>query len=97
MDQNSRMGFLFVNLEALRARLLSMSRPDVLALADDADVSRSTVQKIRHGHIANPAYDKVAALTAAIQRRDQAAADAAVQSVSVKGVALARKQEVAHG
>lgn len=59
------------SLEELRATLAGMSRADVRALAAEAKLAASTVEKFRLGHIAEPRLSKVEALRAALKRMER--------------------------
>jgi hypothetical protein len=43
-----------MDFHTFKSVLAGMSRKEVLALADAADVPRSTIEKIRYGWIASP-------------------------------------------
>lgn len=58
----------FFELDALRSKLLALPLKTVLEIAKQAGVAPSTTQKIRHGHIPDPAFSKVSALCKAVAR-----------------------------
>jgi hypothetical protein len=60
-----------MDIEALRARLASMTRAEVRGLAVAAGLSCSTLEKFRLGHIAEPRFSKLQAIQSAINARSQ--------------------------
>lgn len=61
------------SVEALRAQLRSLPRKRVLAIADAAQIARSTVQKFRLGHITEPGAFKIERLAQAVATASEAA------------------------
>lgn len=59
------------SIEELRARLKAMSRAEAIALAKEAGLAASTVEKFRLNHIKEPRLSKLDALRAAIKRIDR--------------------------
>jgi transcriptional regulator with XRE-family HTH domain len=60
-------------VDDLRKKLAAMSRSEVRALAAEAHLSASTVEKFRLGHIAEPRLSKLEALRAAFAARESSA------------------------
>lgn len=71
-----------IDVEAVRATLKAMPRPEALQLAEKAGVAIPTAEKFRNGHIKELGGSKLAALLNALNERE-----AAVISVPPQGEA----------
>lgn len=61
-------------VEDLRAKLAALSRAEVRAIASEAGLSGSTVEKFRLGHIKEPRLSKLDALRTALRKHQKRAA-----------------------
>lgn len=60
------------DIEALRAQLKAMSRPDVMRLADESGLALSSVEKFRNGHTDEPKLANLVKLATALKAREAA-------------------------
>jgi transcriptional regulator with XRE-family HTH domain len=59
-----------LDVESLRAKLRELSRKEARAIALKADLSPSTIEKFRLGHILEPRIGKLRALADALAAND---------------------------